>query len=64
MIARRLAMRATPIARTIVTAAGNPSGIAATARDTAAMNISTTSPPFRYPTRKVIAERTMIAIKR
>ena len=40
MIARFAAMRRTPSARTIVTTAGSPSGIAATARLIAIMNIS------------------------
>ncbi len=41
MMARRLAMRETPMASVMVTAAGRPSGIAPTASATAAMNIST-----------------------
>jgi len=40
MMAFRAAMRCTPIARVIVMMAGSPSGIAATARPTAARNIS------------------------
>ncbi len=40
MIALRLAIRVTPMARVIVIIAGNPSGIAATAIPTAAVNIS------------------------
>lgn len=39
-IAFRLAIRETPIDSVIVTAAGSPSGIAPTAKATAAMNIS------------------------
>ncbi len=41
MIALRRAIRATPMARVMVNAAGNPSGIALTASATEAMNIST-----------------------
>ena len=40
MIARRRAMRCTPKARMMVSTAGKPSGIAATARPTEAINMS------------------------
>ena len=40
MMALRLAMRPTPMASTMVTMAGRPSGIAATARATAVRNMS------------------------
>ena len=39
-MAPRAAIRWTPRARTMVTMAGSPSGMAATARDTAVRNIS------------------------
>ena len=55
MMARRLAMRATPMASTMVTAAGKPSGIAPTAIATAAMNISTTFSPRTMPMANVVA---------
>ena len=44
-MARRLAIRATPRASTMVTMAGRPSGMAATARDTAVRNISSMGRP-------------------
>ena len=53
MMARRLAMRETPIASVIVTAAGNPSGMAPTANATAAMNMSKAASPRSRPTAKV-----------
>ena len=53
MIARRLAMRLTPMASVIVTAAGRPSGMAATASAMDALNISTTVSPRTSPTAKV-----------
>ena len=43
----------TPIARTIVDTAGNPSGIAATAKLTAVRNISTTFFPYNNPIPKI-----------
>jgi hypothetical protein len=45
MIALRRAMRSTPIASVTVITAGRPSGIAATAIETAAKNISPVPPP-------------------
>lgn len=45
MMARRLAMRLTPMASTMVIAAGSPSGITPTASATLAMSISITLPP-------------------
>ena len=53
MMARRFAMRFTPIASVTVTAAGSPSGIAATASAMEARNISTRSSPRTRPTTKV-----------
>ena len=53
MIARRFAMRDTPMASVMVTAAGSPSGIAPTASATAAMNISTGFSPRQMPSAKV-----------
>ncbi len=55
MIARRLAIRETPIASVMVTAAGSPSGTAATARAIAAWNMSNTDSPRSRPTPKVTA---------
>ncbi len=46
MMARRRAIRDTPMARVMVTAAGSPSGIAATANATAAKNMSTSFSPW------------------
>ena len=53
--ARRRAIRPTPIASVIVTAAGSPSGIAPTASATAAMNISLALSPRARPITKVTA---------
>ena len=61
MIARRFAIRATPIASVTVTAAGRPSGIAPTASATAAMNMSKAASPRARPTAKVSAARPPIA---
>ena len=61
MIARRLAMRDTPMASVIVTAAGSPSGMAPTASATAALNIANGSSPRIRPTPKVIAARPKMA---
>ena len=55
-IARRRAIRATPIASVTVIAAGRPSGMAPTASATAAMNISSQCSPRRIPTPKVSAD--------
>ena len=60
MMARWRAIRATPIDRVIVTAAGSPSGIAPTASATAAMSISDADPPRSQPTRNVTAARPRI----
>ncbi len=46
MMALRRAMRVTPMASVIVITAGSPSGIAATARPTAAMTISGQGSPW------------------
>ena len=60
MMALRLAMRATPIASVIVTAAGKPSGMAPTASATAAMNISAADSPRSTPNANVKAARPRI----
>ncbi len=52
-MAWRCAMRLTPIASAIVTAAGSPSGMAPTARATAATSISDADSPRTVPTRTV-----------
>ncbi len=52
---RRRAIRATPMARVMVTAAGRPSGIAPTASATAAVNVLVGSSPRHSPTAKVSA---------
>ena len=61
MIARRRAMRETPMASVMVTAAGRPSGIAPTASATAAMNISNGFSPRQMPSAKVAAASARIA---
>ena len=53
--ARRRTMRLTPMARVIVTAAGRPSGMAPTARATAAVNMGAALSPRRRPTAKATA---------
>ncbi len=55
MIAFRRAMRATPIANTMVTAAGSPSGMAPTHSATAAMNICPAGSPRVTPSANVAA---------
>ena len=55
MIVWRFAIRETPMASTMVTAAGSPSGIAPTASATAAMNISSGGFPRAMPSAKVTA---------
>jgi hypothetical protein len=61
-IALRRAIRCTPIASTMVSAAGSPSGIAATASPTAAMNIcSGAKPRPSVPIRKVAVASSRIA---
>ena len=60
-IAWRSAMRLTPIARVIVTAAGSPSGIAPTASATAAVSMSAARSPRASPRAKVNAASAMIA---
>ena len=52
MMARRLAMRDTPMASVTVMAAGRPSGIAPTASATAAISMSRSGSPRRLPTTK------------
>ena len=64
MMARRLAMRFTPMARVIVTIAGNSSGIAPTARATAPSNISSTPRPLASPTRNVSPASTRISFSK
>jgi len=56
MMAWTSAIRFTPIARVIVTAAGRPSGMALTARATAAMNISRAVCPTNHPAKNMAAE--------
>ena len=51
-----LTMRCTPMARTMVTIAGSPSGIAETASETAVMKISRTFIPFISPTMNITAQ--------
>ena len=53
MMTRRRAMRETPIASVIVTAAGKPSGMAPMASATAAMNMSKAGSPRARPTTNV-----------
>jgi len=60
IIARRRAIRATPIDNVIVTAAGSPSGIAPTASATAAINIANADSPRSQPTRNVTAAKPRI----
>ncbi len=54
------AMRATPMARVMVTTMGSPSGMAATAAATAVMNMSSALIPTRMPMRNSNAEATMM----
>ena len=54
-IAPRLAIRPTPRASTRVTMAGRPSGMAATARETAVRNISSIFFPWRRPNPNITA---------
>ena len=54
-MARRFAMRPTPRASTMVTMAGRPSGMAATARDTAVRNMSSIPRPWSRPTPNITA---------
>ena len=54
-IAPLLAMRPTPRASTMVTMAGRPSGMAATARETAVRNISSICFPWRRPNPNITA---------
>ena len=55
--APRRAIRETPIARVMVTAAGRPSGMAPTARATAAVNISAAASPRATPMANVTTAR-------
>ena len=55
--APRRAIRETPIASVMVTAAGRPSGMAPTARATAAVNISAAASPRATPTANVTTAR-------
>ena len=64
MTARRLAIRATPMASVMVTAAGRPSGMAPTASAIAAVNVSTASCRRSSPTPKVTAARPRMAMVR
>ena len=54
-MAPRFAMRPTPRASTMVTMAGSPSGMAATARDTAVRNMNSISCPRSRPTPNITA---------
>ena len=54
-MAPRWAIRPTPRARTMVTMAGSPSGMAATARETAVRNMSSRSFPWMSPTPNITA---------
>ena len=64
MIAFLVTIRCTPMASTMVTMAGSPSGMAATARDTAVMNMSSGSSPSSSPTTKMTAQITSARIPR
>ena len=55
-MALRRTIRCTPRARTMVTMAGSPSGMAATARETAVRNMSSRSFPWRSPTPNMTAQ--------
>jgi hypothetical protein len=55
--APRRAIRDTPMARVMVTAAGRPSGMAPTASATAAVNMSAGASPRTTPTAKVTTAR-------
>ena len=62
-MALRRAIRETPIARVIVTAAGRPSGIAPTASATAAVTMSAAASPRTMPKMNVTsANPRMIAV--
>ena len=54
-MAPRLTIRWTPSASTMVTMAGSPSGMAATARDTAVMNIPSRALPWSRPAPNITA---------
>ena len=56
-MALRRAMRLTPMARVMVTAAGSPSGMTATARAIAAVNISVAASPRSNPMANVMSAR-------
>jgi hypothetical protein len=60
MMARRFAMRPTPMASVMLIAAGRPSGIAPTASATAAISIATQLSPRSTPMAKVSAARPRI----
>ncbi len=64
MIARRFAMRFTPMARVTVTTAGRPSGIAATASAMAALNMSLAASPRSTPMTSVSAASATITTSR
>ena len=64
MTARRLAIRATPMASVMVTAAGRPSGMAPTANATAAVKVSTASCWRTRPSAKVAAASARMPIVR
>jgi len=64
MMAFLFAIRLTPIASVMVTAAGRPSGIAPTASATAAMNMLMEPSPRQMPTANVSPASPRIAINR
>ena len=63
MMALTSAIRLTPMARVIVTAAGSPSGMALTARATAAMNISRALCPTNHPAKNIAAEAARMTMR-
>ena len=62
MMALRFTMRCTLMASTMVEMAGNPSGIAATAKETAVKNISSMPLPYSRPTPKMTIQMPMAAM--
>ena len=59
-MARFFAMRCTPRDSTMVTMAGNPSGMAATARLTPVKNISPGAMPFHKDSKKINPQMTKV----
>ena len=64
MIALRLTIRCTPMASTMVTMAGRPSGMADTASETAVMKISSSGMPLERPMPKITAQAASAATPR